>query len=310
MKVLRTPDERFADLPDFPFAPHYVEIDDGDGGRLRVHYLDEGPADAAAGAAHARRAVVVVPLPAHDPGARRRAGHRCIAPDLVGFGRSDKPTRAGDYTYARHVDWMRRALFDELDLRDITFFGQDWGGLDRPAARRRSSPTASPRRRRQHRPARPATARRPTRSSRGRSSRQEVAGRSPSAASSTAAAPSDARRRGGRRLRRAVPRRHLQGRRPAVPVARADRRPTIPPPPTTSPRGRCSDASTEPFLCAFSDGDPITKGGERRVPPRRCPGTKGQPHTTIEGGGHFLQEDRGPSSHGSSPTSSTRRDRR
>ena len=128
MKVLRTPDERFADLPDFPFAPHYVEIDDGDGGRLRIHYLDEGPADAPPvllmhgepSWSYLYRHMIPVLV---------SAGHRCVAPDLVGFGRSDKPADRSDYTYARHVEWMRRALFDELDLRGITFFGQDWGGL-------------------------------------------------------------------------------------------------------------------------------------------------------------------------------------
>src|SRR5258708_57028 len=130
MKALRTPDDRFNGLPEFPFAPHYVEVDDGEGegGRLRVQYLDEGPA-----------AGPVVLLMHGEPSwsflyrkmvpVLTAAGFRCIAPDLVGFGRSDKPTERTDYTYARHVEWMRAALFDALDLRDITFVGQDWGGL-------------------------------------------------------------------------------------------------------------------------------------------------------------------------------------
>ncbi len=128
MQTLRTPDERFDGLDGYPFAPHYAEIADGDGGTLRVHYLDEGPADAAPVLLmHGEPSWsylyrhMIPPLVA--------AGHRVIAPDLVGFGRSDKPTEQSDYTYARHVEWMRELLFDHLDLRDITFFGQDWGGL-------------------------------------------------------------------------------------------------------------------------------------------------------------------------------------
>src|SRR5215468_8035556 len=128
MKAKRTPEERFADLPDFPFAPHYAEVDDTDGGTLRVHYLDEGEGDAP-----------VVLLMHGEPSwcflyrkmipVLSAAGFRCIAPDLIGFGRSDKPTERSDYTYARHVEWMRAALFDALDLRDLTLVCQDWGGL-------------------------------------------------------------------------------------------------------------------------------------------------------------------------------------
>ena len=124
MKALRTPDERFDALPDYDFEPHYLEIDGG----LRVHYVDEGPADAAP-------VLLMHGEPSWSFLYRKmipvlvQAGHRCIAPDLVGFGRSDKPTEQDDYTYARHVSWMGEALFDQLDLRDITFFGQDWGSL-------------------------------------------------------------------------------------------------------------------------------------------------------------------------------------
>lgn len=130
MQTVRTPDDRFADLAGYPFAPQYVDIDDGDGdgGALRAHYLDEGPADAAP-------VLLMHGEPSWSYLYRHMipllvdAGHRVIAPDLIGFGRSDKPTEQSDYTYARHVDWMRQVLFAHLDLRDITFFGQDWGGL-------------------------------------------------------------------------------------------------------------------------------------------------------------------------------------
>src|SRR5262245_33861751 len=123
METLRTPDECFSGLPGFPFEPHYVEIDDGEGGRLRVHYLDEGAPDSA-----------VVLLMHGEPSwsflyrkmipVLTGAGFRCVAPDLVGFGRSDKPVKRTDYTYERHVAWMRAALFDSLDLTDITLVCQ------------------------------------------------------------------------------------------------------------------------------------------------------------------------------------------
>ena len=125
MKVLRTPDDRFRDLPGFSFEPHYAEIADGE---LRVHFLDEGPAEAPP-----------VLLMHGEPswcflyrsmiGPLVDAGHRVICPDLVGFGRSDKPAEQSDYTFARHVGWMAELLFDQLDVRGITLFGQDWGGL-------------------------------------------------------------------------------------------------------------------------------------------------------------------------------------
>ncbi|HEY7357479.1 MAG TPA: haloalkane dehalogenase, partial [Ktedonobacterales bacterium] len=122
MELLRTPDERFANLPDYPFVPHYVEVDG-----IRIHYLDEGPADAApvllmhgepSWSYLYRKMIPIITA----------AGHRAIAPDLVGFGRSDKPARREDYTYQRHVDWMR-GLLEQLDLKHITLVCQDWGGL-------------------------------------------------------------------------------------------------------------------------------------------------------------------------------------
>ncbi|HVE97873.1 MAG TPA: alpha/beta fold hydrolase, partial [Mycobacteriales bacterium] len=115
MRALRTPDERFAALPDFPFSPRYAEVDDGDGGRLRMHYVDEGdPAGDVVVLLHGeptwsflyRRMVPVLV----------DAGLRVVVPDLVGFGRSDKPADVADYTYARHVEWTRSLLFDALEL--------------------------------------------------------------------------------------------------------------------------------------------------------------------------------------------------
>jgi haloalkane dehalogenase len=123
MQVLRTPDERFAGLPDFPFAPRYAEVDDADGTRLRIAYLDEGPADAAPVLLmHGEPSwsylyrKIVPPLAA--------AGHRVVAPDLIGFGRSDKPAKRDDYTYERHVAWMSQWLLG-LGLSEVTLFCQD-----------------------------------------------------------------------------------------------------------------------------------------------------------------------------------------
>ena len=131
-RCLRTPDDRFEGLPGYPFAPHYVEVPAGDPDQpdqaLRLHHLDEGPADGP-----------VVLLLHGEPSwsylyrhmipVLVEGGCRCIAPDLIGFGRSDKPTPRGEYTYARHVEWLRAALFDVLDLTDVTLVCQDWGGL-------------------------------------------------------------------------------------------------------------------------------------------------------------------------------------
>ncbi len=122
MKALRTPDSRFENLPDYPFEPNYVEIDG-----LRMHYVDEGPRDGdVVLLLHGEPSWsylyrhMVPPLAA--------AGLRVIAPDLVGFGKSDKPAQVSDYSYARHVDWMT-AFITTLDLDGITLFCQDWGSL-------------------------------------------------------------------------------------------------------------------------------------------------------------------------------------
>jgi haloalkane dehalogenase len=127
LEYLRTPDARFEGLRDFTHAPNYVDVDDTEGGRLRLHYLDEGPADAAPVLLmHGEPSWCY--LYRHMIPPLLAAGHRVIAPDLIGFGRSDKPTGRKDHTYQRHVDWMA-SLLRQRDLRGITLFCQDWGGL-------------------------------------------------------------------------------------------------------------------------------------------------------------------------------------
>ena len=127
MKVLRTPDDRFANLSDFSYQPHYQEVSHGEGESLRIHYVDEGPATAQPvllmhgepSWSYLYRKMIPIIL---------RKGHRVIAPDLVGFGRSDKPADRREYTYNRHVQWMR-SWFAKLDLNNVTLVCQNWGGL-------------------------------------------------------------------------------------------------------------------------------------------------------------------------------------
>lgn len=127
MEVLRTPDARFEGLADWPYPPKYAEVTDADGTRLRLHYVDEGPRDGAPVLLmHGEPSWAY--LYRHVIAGLVAKGHRVIAPDLVGFGRSDKPSKRTDYTYERHVAWMSQWLTG-LDLKGLTLFCQDWGGL-------------------------------------------------------------------------------------------------------------------------------------------------------------------------------------
>src|SRR5215468_8045027 len=123
MKVLRTPDERFSGLPDFGYEPRYADI-----GGLRMAYVEAGPPDG-------EPVLLLHGEPSWSFLYRKvlpvlaGAGLRAIAPDLIGFGRSDKPASADEHSYARHVEWVRALAFDHLDLRGVTVVGQDWGGL-------------------------------------------------------------------------------------------------------------------------------------------------------------------------------------
>ncbi len=127
MKYLRTPDERFASLDDYRFEPHYMMVDDMEGGQLRLHYIDEGSPDAPVvlmlhgepSWSYLYRKMIPIVV---------NAGYRVIAPDLIGFGRSDKPTAQRDYTHVRHIHWIG-SLLTRLQLKNITLVCQDWGGL-------------------------------------------------------------------------------------------------------------------------------------------------------------------------------------
>jgi haloalkane dehalogenase len=290
MLTLRTPDDRFAGLPGYDFSPHYAEVADGEGsgGTLRVHYLREGDPDA-----------TLVLLMHGEPSwsylyrtmipVLTAAGLQIVAPDLVGFGRSDKPSERSDYTFARHVEWMRELLFDHLDLRDVTLVCQDWGGLiglrlvgehpdrfARVVAANTFLPTGDTD------PGKAFFA--------WQRFSQEVEvfptggivrggclkPLGPGAeAAYDAPFPNESYKAGARQFPMLVPSR------PDDPAHDANVAAWV---------GLA--AFDRPFLCAFSDGDPITKGADRTLK-ENVAGARGRPHTTIAGGGHFLQEDCG-----------------
>lgn len=289
MQYVRTPDDCFVDLPDYDFEPHYAQIDDGEGGELRVHYLDEGPSDAdPILLMHGEPSWCflyrkMVPLLVAE-------GHRVIAPDLVGFGRSDKPTEQADYTYASHVDWMSQLVLGHLDLSDITFFGQDWGGLvglrllaaqperyARVVVGNTGLPTG-------HGAASEAfltwqkfameTVHFPVGAIISGGVVNKLA--DDVIAAYDAPFPDDTYKAGARIFPALVP-----------------SSPEDPATPDNEAAWKVLETLQIPFLCAFSDSDPITKGGD--APFRaKVPGAQGRTHVTIEGGGHFLQEDKGP----------------
>ncbi|MDD9893682.1 MAG: haloalkane dehalogenase [Gammaproteobacteria bacterium] len=123
MKVLRTPDSRFENLPGYPFAPNYLQITDD----LRMHYVDEGPKDAQVVLMlHGEPSWSYLYRKMIPPVAE--AGYRVIAPDLIGFGKSDKPSKISDYSYQTHMDWLN-AFLDAMELDNIILFCQDWGSL-------------------------------------------------------------------------------------------------------------------------------------------------------------------------------------
>jgi len=286
MEILRTPEARFTSLPDYPFAPHYVDIRDADGTTLRMHYVDEGP----------REAPVVLMFhgePTWSYLYRRvipivsAAGLRAIAPDLIGFGRSDKPARRDDYTYARHVAWAH-AFFVALGLRDVTLLCQDWGGLiglrlvaeqppyfARVLAANTSLPTGD-----RKAPEAFATWQRASQEDVFRAS--DVVRRYSAlpiadgvAAAYDAPFPDESFKAGARQFPLLVPTT------PNDPASEANRR-------AWESLGRFD----KPFLTVFGDKDPFAFGAERALI-RKIPGAAAQPHRILQGVGHYIQEDAG-----------------
>lgn len=287
MQFLTTPEHCFEQIADFPYAPHYLHVDDNEGGSLKLHYIDEGPKDAdVVLMLHGEPSWAYLYRKMINPVVA--AGYRVIAPDLIGFGKSDKPTQRSDYTYQRHLDWVRQVII-QLNIKDITLVCQDWGGLlglrlvaehtdlfARVLAANTMLPTGDY-------AASEAFLNWQTFSQEvkvfpvaGVIKGATVSPLSPEIlAAYNAPFPDETYKAGVRQFPLLVP---------------------------TTPDNPASDANrqawqilqqfTRPFITAFSDSDPVTAGGDK-ILQKLIPGCKGQAHTTIEQGGHFLQEDQG-----------------
>jgi haloalkane dehalogenase len=284
MKVLRTPDDRFRSLPDWPFQPRYLEVRDRESAaQLRIHYVDEGPAGA-------RPVLLMHGEPSWAYLYRKiiaalvAKGHRTVAPDLIGFGRSDKPAERMDYTYERHVGWMSDWL-TQLDLQGVVLFCQDWGGLiglrlvaafpERFAAVVVSNtglPTGEG-------------------WSEGFKAWLDFSQRAPELpvgfilnggtgrelsgaeiAAYEAPFPDESYKAGARQFPALVP---ITPEHASVAENQA--------------AWQVLERFDKPFVTAFSDGDAVTRGGGARFQ-ARIPGAQGQGHVTLKGG-HFVQED-------------------
>ena len=286
MEILRTDDHRFEGLADYAFAPHYREVVAGDGTALRFHFLDEGP----------REAAPVLLLHGNPtwcylyrhlvPGLVER-GHRVVALDLMGMGRSDKPTDQNEYTMAAHVDWMGQWLEGE-DLTDITLFCQDWGGIlglcllpdhgDR-FARVVAANTGLPEGRGMNKfmedwlafsqsvDVLPVGALVQGGTTRTLSDAEVAAYEAPFPDGSFQAGP--------KRFPVLIP---LQPDNPGVPRAEAT--------------WAYLETWVKPFLTVFGDQDAVAyKAGAQQVLVDRIPGAGAQPHRVLEGPSHFIQED-------------------
>lgn len=336
MDILRTPDSRFENLADYPFAPHYTNIQTADGSELRIHHLDEGPADGPLVLCMHGQPVwsylyrnVIPHLTA--------VGMRVIAPDLVGYGKSDKPAKREDYSYANQVEWMGQWL-TACDFRDITIFGQDWGGLiglrlvaNHPErfARVVISNTGLP-----YNPDVPEAVVKEVEEFRANAPTPTL----PQMQQALSQMDGDPARKFAywqkwcwetedlpvgfimSMMLESQPKplqaikfllHNLGVTSPLpTPTAKAYEAPFPDPSYKMGPRAMPSEVPTlptspsleaqrqawaffesfdKPFLCAFADDDPVTRGGETQFR-EKVPGTKGLPHTTIKGGGHFVQE--------------------
>ncbi len=284
MKLLRTPDERFENLIDFPFKPNYKEVDG-----IRIHYVDEGPKDAAEVILLMHGEPSWAFLYRHMIPILVQAGYRTVTPDLVGFGRSEKPTEQSDHTYHKHVQWISQ-LVNMLDLNNITLFCQDWGSLiglrvaienqerfKRIVLSNGGLPTGE-----QQMSEAFVNWRKFSRESPVFKIKRIIQGATTTKLSKEvregyeAPFPDDSFKAGARILPSLVP---------------------------ISPDDPEHDANKKaielykqwkkPFLTAFSDTDPVTRGGDKFWQ-KIVPGAQGQNHVTIKNAAHFVQEDKGP----------------
>jgi len=287
LTVLRTPDERFEDLPCYNYEPHYTTVTDYDGGEIRIHMIDEGPRDA-------EPIVLMHGNPTWSYIYRKMipgllaTGRRVIAVDLVGCGRSDKPANKSDYNLVRHVDWMAKWLVAN-DLRNITLFCQDWGGtiglhlvanhperFDRVVAANTGMPTGTGGNKwltiwliaMRYMSRFPWTmAFKPHLKAPGFSAAELEA-------YTTAPFPSKAYQAGITQFPQLIA---IHADNPGTPFNRI--------------AWEKLKSFNKPFLTLFGDQDPITKG-KHKVLQRHIPGAEGQNHQVIAGGGHFIQEDK------------------
>jgi len=323
MNVLRTPDERFANLPGYPYPPRYTEVPDGEGGQLRIHHVDVGPSDGPAVLCMHGQPTWSY-LYRHMIEALTTAGLRVIAPDLVGYGRSDKPSKLEDYSYQHQVDWMTAWLLAN-DFPELTFVGQDWGGLiglrmvtENPDrfARIVVANTGIPV------PTGEISEERYEwiRSFRADAPTPTLPEVMAAIGSPDPAAPERAFAHWqkwcwesedlpvGMMIAGTIDGRTLSPEEVAAydapfpgpefkmgPRAMPSHVPTLPNDPSIPANlaaWKVLENWQKPLLCAFSDNDPVTAGADAAFK-ARVPGAKGQAHTTIHGGGHFLQEGRG-----------------
>ncbi|MGB0931121.1 MAG: haloalkane dehalogenase, partial [Chitinophagales bacterium] len=279
-----TPSSRFQDLEGYPFSANYKSVGDG----LQMHYIDAGPKKAK------QTLLLMHGEPSWSYLYRKmipvfvEAGFRCIAPDLIGFGKSSKPSKTTDYSYAKHIEWVL-SLVQQLDLQNVTLFGQDWGGLVGLRIL-----TAEPE----------------------RFSRIVVANtgmptgdhKSPEAflkwqefSQTVKVFPFEKIMQNSTVSK--LSKKTLKAYSAPFPhknyTAGARIFPALVPTKPNDPESANNRAAWQklmawdkPLLTLFSDNDPVTKGGERPFQ-KLVPGAKGQPHQIIEGGGHFLQEDKG-----------------
>lgn len=287
MKILRTPDERFENLPGFDYEPHYVTIQDDDGTDIRIHYLDEGPRDA-------QPILLMHGNPSWSYIYRKMipgllaSGRRVIAVDLVGCGRSDKPAKKKYYTLARHVDWIEKWLL-AMDLNNITLVCQDWGGtiglnvmvdnqerFDRVVMANTGIPTGDGGNRwlrvwlfvMKYLPSFPwSTAFKPI-------IKAEDFDDNIFDAYRKAPFPQRKFQAGIRQFAQLI---SIFPDNPGVPQNRA--------------AWKKLKQFNKPLLTLFGNLDPVTKGQEARYI-KGVPGAKGQNHKIIKGGGHFIQEDK------------------
>ncbi|MGX7951760.1 haloalkane dehalogenase [Tsuneonella sp. HG249] len=278
MDIVRTPDECFTGLPDFPFEPHYRNLTDG----LRLHFLDEGPRDAPPVLMmHGEPSWCYLYRKMIPPVAA--AGFRVVAPDLIGFGRSDKPTDRRVFTYARHVEWMAEWM-TALDLRNVILACQDWGSLiglrlvalmperfagvvlsngGLPEGQRAPAVFAAWRAFSRWSPVFPIG---------GIIQRGTRRTLSPAEVAAYDAPSPDRRSKAAARVFPGLVPFENNG---AVPDQRA--------------AWKVLETFDKPFTLAFSDGDPITRGGDALFQ-TRVPGAAKGIHRTLKGG-HFIQED-------------------